>query len=48
LAAAFHSAKSAPARSGDGLNVDYGKLSDAEFNLKKAEVFAAAEAGQLR
>ncbi len=48
LAAAVKGARESKTTTGSGLDdVEWGSLSDADFNAKKQEVFAAAKAGKL-
>ena len=48
LGAAVRAAKNADAGASLETDVNYGMLSDADFALKKAEIFRLAESGQLK
>ncbi|MEE9158910.1 MAG: hypothetical protein V3U60_11050 [Gammaproteobacteria bacterium] len=48
LAAAIHTARIKDAGGGELGDIDFGSLSDSDFELKKAEVFRLAETGKLK
>ena len=48
LAAAVHAARTTDAGGGGLDDIDYGSLSDTDFQLKKAEIFRLAERGELK